>query len=191
MLDRSEKVTCGTGLNYVKSKQIMRAVVQRVVKASVTVDDELISSIGRGICVLVGISRDDTKKDVEYMVRKLLNLRIFEDDKGKRWSTSVKDKQYEILLVSQFTLYCTLKGNKPDFHLSMGPDKSEAFYSEFVEQLRKAYVPELVKDGKFGAFMQIHIQNDGPVTINLESPQQKPSSAAVLPEESKEMEEHE
>uniref|UniRef100_T1IYM9 D-aminoacyl-tRNA deacylase n=1 Tax=Strigamia maritima TaxID=126957 RepID=T1IYM9_STRMM len=146
----------------------MRFVVQRVLTANVSINDEIISSIGRGLCVLVGISRDDTSKDADYMIKKLLNLRIFENDNGKRWSLSVSDKKFEILCVSQFTLYCTLKGNKPDFHLSMEAEKSKLFYAEFLDKLRRAYQPDLVKDGQFGALMQVNIQNDGPVTINLE-----------------------
>ncbi|GAB6022355.1 D-tyrosyl-tRNA(Tyr) deacylase [Chamberlinius hualienensis] len=147
----------------------MKAVIQRVLSASVSVDNEVISSIGRGICVLIGISRHDSVKDVEYIIRKLINLRIFEDENGKRWSKSVKDLKYEILSVSQFTLHAVLKGNKPDFHLSMAPDLSETFYKDFLEKLKMAYKPELVKDGKFGAFMQVNITNDGPVTIELDS----------------------
>ncbi|XP_063774230.1 D-aminoacyl-tRNA deacylase 1 isoform X5 [Pseudophryne corroboree] len=148
----------------------MRAVIQRVTKAGVTVGEEQISSIGRGICVLLGISVEDTQKDIDYMIRKILNLRIFEDDSGKHWSKSVMDKQYEVLCVSQFTLQCVLKGNKPDYHLAMPSEQAEPFYNDFLQQMRKAYKPELVKDGKFGAYMQVTIQNDGPVTIELEPP---------------------
>ncbi|XP_078261709.1 D-aminoacyl-tRNA deacylase 1 [Rhinoraja longicauda] len=148
----------------------MKAIIQRVAKASVTVGEEEMSSIGRGLCVLLGISVEDTQKDMEYMVRKILNLRLFEDENGKHWCKSVMDKQYEILFVSQFTLQCVLKGNKPDFHLAMGAEQSETFYTNFLQHVRKSYRPELVKEGKFGAFMQVHIQNDGPVTIELESP---------------------
>ncbi|XP_054111231.1 D-aminoacyl-tRNA deacylase 1 isoform X2 [Callithrix jacchus] len=148
----------------------MKAVVQRVTRASVTVGGEQISAIGRGICVLLGISLEDTQKELEHMVRKILNLRVFEDESGKHWSKSVMDKQYEVLCVSQFTLQCVLKGNKPDFHLAMPTEQAEGFYNSFLEQLRKTYRPELIKDGKFGAYMQVHIQNDGPVTIELESP---------------------
>jgi len=148
----------------------MRAVVQRVTKASVTVNDELVSSIGRGICVLVGISRDDTDKDMEYIVRKLLNLRIWDDEKGKRWHYSVSQKKFEILCVSQFTLYNVLKGNSPDFHHAMPATESKAFFEKFVDSLKAAYEPELVKVGSFGNYMQVHLQNDGPVTIQLESP---------------------
>ncbi|XP_043843967.1 D-aminoacyl-tRNA deacylase 1 [Dromiciops gliroides] len=148
----------------------MKAIIQRVARASVTVGEEQISSIGRGICVLLGISMEDTQKELEHMVRKILNLRVFEDESGKHWSKSVMDKQFEVLCVSQFTLQCILKGNKPDFHMAMPTEQAETFYNNFLEQLRKAYKPELIKDGKFGAYMQVHIQNDGPVTIELESP---------------------
>lgn len=104
-----------------------------------------------------------------FRIRKLLNLRIFDGEGGKRWHRSIKDCNYEILCVSQFTLCCKLKGNKPDFHLAMPPDKSEAFYNDFIQRLRSAYDPSLVKDGKFAAYMQVNIQNDGPVTIELQS----------------------
>ncbi|XP_063558161.1 D-aminoacyl-tRNA deacylase 1 isoform X2 [Gorilla gorilla gorilla] len=123
----------------------MKAVVQRVTRASVTVGGEQISAIGRGICVLLGISLEDTQKELEHMVRKILNLRVFEDESGKHWSKSVMDKQYEILCVSQFTLQCVLKGNKPDFHLAMPTEQAEGFYNSFLEQLRKTYSPELIK----------------------------------------------
>ncbi|XP_071490607.1 uncharacterized protein [Diadema antillarum] len=149
----------------------MRAIVQRVTKASVSVGDELVSSIGRGLCILVGISRDDSPKEREYLARKILNLRLFDDDNEKRWTKSVKDKQLEILCVSQFTLYSVLKGNKPDFHQAMPGEQSQAFYNEFLALLRRDYDADKVKDGRFGAYMQVQIQNDGPVTIQLESPQ--------------------
>ncbi|XP_075452375.1 D-aminoacyl-tRNA deacylase 1 [Ascaphus truei] len=148
----------------------MRAVIQRVTQASVTVGDEQISSIGRGICVLLGISLEDKQKDVDYMVRKILNLRVFADESGKPWCKSVMDKQYEVLCVSQFTLQCILKGNKPDFHMAMPSEQAEPFYNDILQQMRKTYKPDLIKDGKFGAYMQVHIQNDGPVTIELEMP---------------------
>jgi len=148
----------------------MKAVIQRVTKASVSVNGEVISSIGKGFCVLLGISRNDTDNDIKYMIRKVLNLRVFEDENGKRWNKSIKDYNYEILCVSQFTLCCKLKGNKPDFHLAMAPELSEKMYEDFIHQLKASYTPDLVKDGKFGAFMQVHIQNDGPVTIEIDSP---------------------
>ncbi|XP_051568966.1 D-aminoacyl-tRNA deacylase 1 [Myxocyprinus asiaticus] len=148
----------------------MKAIIQRVTKASVSVGEEQISSIGRGLCVLFGISVEDTQKDVDYMVRKILNLRLFEDENGRAWSRSVMDRELEVLCVSQFTLQCILKGNKPDFHSAMPAELAQPFYNNILEQLRVAYKPELIKDGHFGAYMQVHIQNDGPVTIPLESP---------------------
>ncbi|XP_047119349.1 D-aminoacyl-tRNA deacylase 1-like [Schistocerca piceifrons] len=151
----------------------MKAVIQRVLKASVTVDGEVISSIGKGLCVLVGISRDDTEADMEYLARKLLNLGIFEDDNGKRWNLSVRDKNLEILCVSQFTLYHVLKGNKLDFHCAMPAESSEEFYNRFLKLLRTQYKDDFVKDGKFGAYMTVNIENDGPVTVELESPSKK------------------
>ncbi|XP_037830495.1 D-aminoacyl-tRNA deacylase 1 isoform X1 [Kryptolebias marmoratus] len=148
----------------------MRAVVQRVTKASVTVGGEQVSSIGRGLCVLLGISAEDTQKDAEYMVRKVLNLRLFEDESGRAWSKSVMERDFEVLCVSQFTLQCVLKGNKPDFHLAMPAELAQPFYGSILENMRSAYKPEMIKDGEFGAFMQVHIQNDGPVTVDLTSP---------------------
>lgn len=147
----------------------MRAVIQRVKAAKVMVLDELVSSIGPGLCVLVGIKTSDTVTDVDYLVRKILALRLFEDD-GKRWQKSVKDLQLEILCVSQFTLYHRLKGNKPDFSAAMKGDDANQLYSLFLDQLRQSYDVSKIKDGKFGAYMQVHIENDGPVTIELESP---------------------
>jgi len=149
----------------------MRAIIQRVSKASVTVDGEVISSIGKGLCVLIGISRNDGPKDAEYIVRKILNLRLFDSEDGKRWNKSVKDQQLEVLCVSQFTLQCILKGNKPDFHEAMAGDDSKQFYHQMLLDLRKNYQDDKIKDGLFGAHMMVNIENDGPVTIELNSPQ--------------------
>ncbi|XP_061584807.1 D-aminoacyl-tRNA deacylase 1 [Cololabis saira] len=150
----------------------MKAVIQRVAEASVTVGGARISSIGPGLCVLLGINVDDTEKETEYMVRKILNLRLFEDGSGsgRAWSCSVVDRDLEVLLVSQFTLQAVLKGNKPDFHQAMPAQRAEPFYNRVLEEMRSKYRPDRVKDGKFGAHMQLQIQNDGPVTIELSSP---------------------
>ncbi|CAG7729349.1 unnamed protein product [Allacma fusca] len=148
----------------------MKAIVQRVTRASVSVNGELISSIGKGLCVLVGICKSDTDRDIEYIVRKLLNLRLWSDGEGKRWMHSLSSQKLEILCVSQFTLYHVLKGNSPDFHQAMPSQDSKAFFDKFISQLKSAYSPELVKEGKFGHYMQVDIQGDGPVTIQLESP---------------------
>ncbi|XP_055602079.1 D-aminoacyl-tRNA deacylase-like [Uranotaenia lowii] len=150
----------------------MKAIIQRVTTAKVTVGEELVSSIGKGLCVLVGISSDDNANDVDWLAKKLLNIRLFEDPAGKRWSQSVLDQQLEILCVSQFTLYNKMKGNKPDFSRAMqGPD-AQSLYQTLLQKLGSQYRPDMIKDGRFGAMMQVHIQNDGPVTIELESPVQ-------------------
>ncbi|XP_003972201.1 D-aminoacyl-tRNA deacylase 1 [Takifugu rubripes] len=148
----------------------MKAVVQRVVKASVCVGEEQVSSIGRGLCVLLGISAEDTQSDADYIINKILHLRLFDDENGRAWSKNVMDLDYEVLCVSQFTLQCILKGNKPDFHMAMPAELAEPFYNNILENMRSIYKPELIKDGKFGASMQVHIQNNGPVTIELISP---------------------
>ncbi|KAA3672177.1 D-tyrosyl-tRNA(Tyr) deacylase, partial [Paragonimus westermani] len=149
---------------------LMRAVIQRVKEASVTVNGSLISQIGRGILVFIGLSSKDTKKDTDYIVRKILNLRLFPNEDGsRRWDRSVKDLDLEVLCVSQFTLYCELKGNKLDFHQAMEPTLSEQAYSTCISQLRQAYSPDRVKDGVFGAMMDVQLVNDGPVTISLDS----------------------
>ncbi|KAH8283768.1 hypothetical protein KR054_000911 [Drosophila jambulina] len=156
----------------------MRAVIQRVRAAKVTVSDELVSSIGPGLCVLVGIKASDTAKDVDYLVRKILALRLFEEE-GKRWQKSVKDLNLEILCVSQFTLYHRLKGNKPDFSAAMKGEEAQQLYNQFLDRLGQSYDSNKIKDGKFGAYMQVHIENDGPVTINLESPEQRQPDEGV------------
>lgn len=147
----------------------MKALIQRVISASVAVGGETVSNIDHGLCVLIGISRTDTIKDMEYIVRKILNVRLF-DKQDKRWCCNVMEKQYQILCVSQFTLYGTLKGNKPDFHNAMHPDMAKQFYEDFIQMLKKNYKPDLIKDGAFGAYMQVSLQNDGPVTLEIESP---------------------
>ena len=109
----------------------MKAVIQRVLKASVTVSDEIVGSIQHGLCVLIGISRDDNDKDMEYIAKKILSIRLFEsgDDTASagKWSKSVVDRDFEILCVSQFTLQSTLKGTKPDFHLAMSSEIFRSF----------------------------------------------------------------
>ena len=148
----------------------MKCIVQRVKQASVSVGDEIISKIGRGICVLVGIHKEDTEADADWMVNKLLNLRIFHPEGQDRWQSSVRDNNLEILCVSQFTLYAVLKGNKPDFHQSMRAELSRDFFNNFMTKLRKTYQEDLVKEGSFGSYMAVNIVNDGPVTITLDSP---------------------
>ncbi len=118
----------------------MKALIQRVKSASVTVDGEVVSSIGRGLCVLVGIHKDDTREQLDTLARKVLAVRAFDDpESGKRWNKSVLDLDLEVLLVSQFTLYHVMKGNKPDFHLAMGGEASKAFYQVMSFTLKPSY----------------------------------------------------
>lgn len=147
----------------------MKAVLQRVVTGSVSVGGEIVSSIGKGMVALIGIHRDDTRADMEYIVRKMLTIRMWEDEAGRRWAKSAKDLDLEILCVSQFTLYHVMKGNKPDFHLAMAGENSEQFYKEFLVEMKKAYSEDKIKDGLFGAMMEVNIVNDGPVTLELDS----------------------
>ncbi|MBI2487698.1 MAG: D-tyrosyl-tRNA(Tyr) deacylase [Deltaproteobacteria bacterium] len=145
----------------------MRAVVQRVKEAKVEIDGEVVGKIGAGLLVLVGVGKDDTEKDVEYVTEKVLGLRIFEDDLGKM-NLSIKDVGGEILAVSQFTLYgdCR-KGRRPSFDGVAPPDVAERLYGLFVEEIRKRGVK--VETGRFRTIMDVHIINSGPVTILLDS----------------------
>ena len=145
----------------------MRAVVQRVTRASVSVDGEVIGEIGRGLVVLVGIARDDTKVEAAYLVDKISNLRIFDDDEAKM-NLSVKDVNGGLLIVSQFTLYGDVRrGLRPSWIDAAPPEIAEPLYDFFVRQARST-VPE-VATGKFQAMMQVELINDGPVTILLDS----------------------
>ncbi|XP_044460787.1 D-aminoacyl-tRNA deacylase isoform X2 [Mangifera indica] len=145
----------------------MRAVVQRVTSASVEADGRIVSEIGPGLLVLVGLHESDTDSDADYICRKVLNMRLFPNENtGKGWDFN---KNYEVLLVSQFTLYGILKGNKPDFHVAMPPQKARPFYDSLVEKFRKTYNVDAVKDGVFGAMMKVNLVNDGPVTMQLDS----------------------
>ncbi|CAF0857861.1 unnamed protein product [Didymodactylos carnosus] len=151
---------------------IMRAVIQRVLSASVQVGDDVVSLINRGLCVLIGIGLDDTEQDIEYISRKILNIRLWsnaDEASDQRWSKSVQDLNLSILCISQFTLHATLKGNKPDFHYSMPAEKSRLFYNQLLEKLKHDYAQDKIFDGIFGAKMLVNIANDGPVTIVIDS----------------------
>ena len=108
------------------------------------VDGHVISSIGRGLCILVGLCKDDTPEDTEYICRKILATRIFDDDKAKPWSASVQTAQLNILCVSQFTLYAKLAKSKPDYHMAMPATSSQAMYASVLDRLRKLYRPEAI-----------------------------------------------
>lgn len=145
----------------------MRAVVQRVKSSKVQVDNKIIGEIGKGINLLVGISKEDTKEDIDYIVRKVLGMRIFEDE-DERMNYSLQDIGGELLVISQFTLYgdCR-KGKRPDFMKAQGGEKAVELYNELVEAFKKE-IPNL-QTGEFGADMKVEIINDGPVTLLLES----------------------
>ncbi|KAJ1943027.1 D-tyrosyl-tRNA(Tyr) deacylase [Kickxella alabastrina] len=148
----------------------MRAVLQKVLQASVTVSDKVVGKIGPGVCVLIGISHEDTRDDLEYMAKKILSMRVFEDQSGAMWKKNVKDLGLQILCVSQFTLYGkTTKGSKPDFHEAMKSSESRQFFDDFVKRLGELYDREKIETGEFGAMMQVALVNDGPVTLQLDS----------------------
>ena len=145
----------------------MRSVVQRVASSRVTVDERVTGEVKKGLLVLLGVTHDDTSKDVDYMVDKVTNLRIFEDENDKM-NLSLKDIGGEVMAVSQFTLYGDArKGRRPSFSDAARPDVANPLYEEFVEKLRAQGIT--VGTGEFGAHMMVELTNDGPVTILLES----------------------
>lgn len=145
----------------------MRVVLQRVAHASVTVDEKVIGKIQRGFLLLVGVTHDDAMEDMEYLVRKIVQMRIFEDEEGKL-NRSIQDIGGEILSVSQFTLYAdTKKGNRPSFSKAAPGDVALKMFEQFNGLLRDTGIP--VETGQFGADMKVELLNDGPVTILLDS----------------------
>ncbi len=145
----------------------MRAVIQRVKRASVTVDGEIVGKIDKGLLVLLGVSAEDSEKDADYLVEKTLNLRIFEDSEDKM-NLSLLDVNGEMLVVSQFTLYGdTRKGRRPSFIEAAQPEKANKLYGYFVSESKKKV--SRVETGKFQAMMDVELINDGPVTILLDS----------------------
>lgn len=144
----------------------MKALIQRVSKASVTVEGQTISSIGKGLLILLGVGHGDGEEQATFLAEKTANLRIFEDEQGKT-NLSILDVKGEAIVVSQFTLYAdTRKGRRPSFLDAALPDVAEPLVNRFAELLRGQGVP--TQTGKFGAHMKVEIHNDGPVTIWLE-----------------------
>jgi D-tyrosyl-tRNA(Tyr) deacylase len=145
----------------------MRAVVQRVKSSSVEVDGKIIGKIGKGLNVLIGISTEDTLEDVKYLKDKILNLRIFEDE-NQKLNKSLIDEKGELIIISQFTLYgdCR-KGRRPSFIKALSGEKAKKLYLQFISECEKAIGK--VQTGEFGADMNVKIENDGPVTLILES----------------------
>lgn len=147
----------------------MKFVIQRVTESSVKVDDKIIGQIGKGFMVLIGVGQEDTKEIADKLIKKMIGLRIFEDENGKT-NLALKDVDGELLLISQFTLYANCKkGYRPSFTEAGAPDKANELYEYIIEECRKA-VPSVQK-GQFGADMKVSLINDGPFTILLDSEQ--------------------
>lgn len=149
----------------------MIGILQRVKEASVWIKGEEISKIGKGLLLFVGISRDDTEKDIEYIVKKVINLRIFSDE-NNNLNLSLLDIEGELLVVSQFTLLGdTKKGRRPSFSKAMPPDEAKVFYNKLVEEFKKSKL--VVKEGVFQEMMEVKLTNEGPVTILVDSKEKK------------------
>lgn len=145
----------------------MRVIIQRVKSSQVTVNGEIVGQIGRGLNLLVGIASTDTQSELDWMARKCIELRLFGSEGTDKWQKSVQEIGGELLVISQFTLYgdCR-KGRRPSFDHSAAPKLAEDLYNCFVAKLRESGLR--VETGKFGAMMQVQIENDGPVTLLLE-----------------------
>ena len=147
----------------------MKFVIQRVTKASVAVDGKIVGKIEKGFLVLIGVSGNDTKEIADKMIKKMLGLRIFEDENGKT-NLSLEDVGGELLLISQFTLYADCKkGNRPSFTDAGAPDMANALYEYIIDECKKS--GKKVEKGIFGADMKVELLNDGPFTIVLDSAQ--------------------
>ena len=145
----------------------MRAVVQRVSRARVTVDNQVAGEIARGLLVLLGVSIEDSQSDADYLAEKVMGLRVFEDENGKM-NLAVREAAGSVLVVSQFTLYGDVRrGKRPSFDAAAPPEKAHALYEYFVGRIRAAGLR--CETGKFQAMMQVELVNDGPVTILLDS----------------------
>lgn len=144
----------------------MKFLIQRVSKADVKVENKTVGEINKGIVVLIGIGGEDTKQKADEMIRKLINLRIFEDE-NEKMNLSIKDVNGELLLISQFTLYAdTSRGNRPSFINAAKPEYANELYEYIIEKAKQEI--DVVEKGVFGANMQVTLTNDGPVTIMLE-----------------------
>ncbi|KAH7011426.1 D-Tyr tRNAtyr deacylase-like domain-containing protein [Ilyonectria destructans] len=147
----------------------MKAILQRVLSASVTVDNEVISAIGKGVLVFAAVAPGDTEKEADSLAAKVLRMKMWNDESGGRWKRSVTDIEGDVLCVSQFTLLAkTTKGTKPDFHGAANPEDASRLYQYFVQKIRSEYREENVKDGKFQAMMEVALVNDGPVTLEIQ-----------------------
>ncbi|KAI1745188.1 D-Tyr tRNAtyr deacylase-like domain-containing protein [Xylaria scruposa] len=167
----------------------MKAILQRVLSASVTVDKEVVSAIGKGVLVFAAVAPGDTQKEADSLAAKVLKLKLWDDDEGGRWKKNVQEIGGEVLCgrfspalvhffrysssngvvsVSQFTLLAsTKKGNKPDFHGAAGGEEAKRLYQYFFEKVQQGYGPDKVRNGVFQAMMEVALVNDGPVTLEI------------------------
>jgi D-tyrosyl-tRNA(Tyr) deacylase len=146
----------------------MRAVIQRVSSADVKVNQQIVGAINHGLLVLLGITHTDTEKDMDYLIKKILQLRIFNDEHGVM-NLSVQDIIGELLIVSQFTLYAdTKKGNRPSYQDAAKPEHAKALYEQFIIKIKQYYNGKIAT-GIFGADMKVQLLNDGPVTITIDT----------------------
>jgi|SRR5699024_809438 len=146
----------------------MRVVIQRVTEAQVTIEGRIFSKIGKGLCIFFGVKTDDKEEELDWLARKIVNLRIFSDEEGKM-NKSVLDIKGEIMIISQFTLYAsTKKGNRPSFINAEKPQRAEEIYKKFIENI-ESRIGSSVKSGVFGEDMKIKLENDGPVTILMDT----------------------
>ena len=147
----------------------MKFVIQRVNNASVTIDEKIVGKINKGFLVFIGVSNEDTKEIADKMIKKLIGMRIFDDENGKT-NLALADVDGELLLVSQFTLYANCKkGNRPSFINAGAPDMANEMYEYIIEKCRE--MVKVVETGEFGADMKVNLENDGPFTIVLDSEQ--------------------
>ena len=151
----------------------MKALLQRVKKASVSVNGQVVSSINQGLLIFLGVEKNDTQENADYLAKKSANLRIFEDE-NQKMNKSISQIDGEMLVISNFTLYAnTTHGFRPDFINSMMPQRAEEYVNKFVEECRKTNCFKKIKTGIFGADMKVCVENDGPVTIIIESEKAK------------------
>lgn len=147
----------------------MRAVIQRVSEAKVDIEGITVGAIGSGLMILLGITHDDSWEDIDYLIKKITQMRIYNDDEGKM-NLSLQEVNGAVLVVSQFTLHAkTKKGNRPSYIDAARPEIAIPLYEKFINNLKSAIGSDKVATGEFGAMMQVHLVNDGPVTIIIDS----------------------
>ena len=152
----------------------MRFIIQRVNQANVSIKGKDSSNkIGKGLLIYVGINKNDNEDSLEIISDKLLNAKLFDDEKEARWKESVMSLDLEILIISNFTLYNNFKGTKPKFNHSMDGANAKILFEKLVQKLKEKYKDEKIKTGEFGEYMLVDSQNDGPVTIDWEYPNEK------------------